>query len=121
MHTAESGMHISELFWNILLSWLSGVMHTVKSDSAIWRTQQNLTPRYDAHGGVWLHGMMHTAELDSAVWYLGEIETKLENTLACLSVAQMGSFHEKMEFEACLVNFLILNEKYSAGRSWQFL
>ena len=48
---------------------------------------------------------MHTAELDSAVrftrWsflkfeYLGEIETEFENTLACLSGAQMGLNHEK--------------------------
>ena len=27
--------------------------------------------------------------------YLGEIETELENTLACLSEAPMGSNHEK--------------------------
>ena len=27
--------------------------------------------------------------------YLGEIETKFENILACLSEAQMGSNHEK--------------------------
>ena len=27
--------------------------------------------------------------------YLGEIETEFENTLACLSGAQMGSNHEK--------------------------
>ena len=27
--------------------------------------------------------------------YLGEIETELENTLACISVAQMGLNHEK--------------------------
>ena len=28
--------------------------------------------------------------------YLGEIETEFENTLGCLSVAQMGSNHEKI-------------------------
>ena len=29
------------------------------------------------------------------IYYLGEIETEFENTLACLSGAQMGSNHEK--------------------------
>ena len=41
----------------------------------------------------WLQGVMHTAE--SNFWnfvieYLGEIKTEFENTLACLSGAQMG-------------------------------
>ena len=31
--------------------------------------------------------------------YLGEIETKFENTLACVSGAQMGLNHEKTEVE----------------------
>ena len=47
---------------------------------------------------------MHTAEIDLAVAhlgdnfvsnYVGEIETKFENTLFCLSVAPMCSNHEK--------------------------
>ena len=66
------------------------------------------SPRYVAHQGDHLRG---TAEIDSAVVctprcaahpgdnfvieYLGEIETELENTLACISVAQMGLNHEK--------------------------
>ena len=51
--------------------------------------------------------MQHTAEIVSAVcydahWgdhfvieYLGENETEIENTLGCLSGAQMGMNHEK--------------------------
>ena len=41
---------------------------------------------------------MHTAESNFSnfeIEYLGEIETEFENTLACLSGAQMGSNHEK--------------------------
>ena len=41
----------------------------------------------------------HTAETKQ-LWvlkYFGEIETKFENILACLSVAQKGSYHEKNE------------------------
>ena len=41
---------------------------------------------------------MHTAESifsNFVIEYLGEIETEFENTLACLSGAQMGSNHEK--------------------------
>ena len=40
---------------------------------------------------------MHTAESISnfVIEYLGEIETELENALACLSGAQMGSNYEK--------------------------
>ena len=41
---------------------------------------------------------MHTAEWNFSnfeIEYLGEIETEFENTLACLSGAQMGSNHEK--------------------------
>ena len=46
----------------------------------------------------WLRGVMHTAEsnfLTFVIEYLGEIETELENTLACLSGSQIGSKHEK--------------------------
>ena len=41
---------------------------------------------------------MHTAESlfsNFVIEYLGEIEIEFENTLACLSGAQMGSNHEK--------------------------
>ena len=41
---------------------------------------------------------MHTPESifsSFVIEYLGEIETEFENTLACLSGAQMGSNHEK--------------------------
>ena len=41
---------------------------------------------------------MHTAESNFSnfvIEYLGEIETEFKNTLACLSVSQMGSNHEK--------------------------
>ena len=41
---------------------------------------------------------MHTAELNFSnfvIEYLGKIKTEFENTLACLSGAQMGSNHEK--------------------------
>ena len=43
---------------------------------------------------------MHTAESifsNFVIEYLGKIETELENTLACLSGAQMGSNHEKIQ------------------------
>ena len=43
---------------------------------------------------------MHTAEsnfLNFVIEYLGEIETKLESLLACLSGAYMGSNYEKIE------------------------
>ena len=46
----------------------------------------------------WLRSVMHTAESifsNFVIEYLGEIETEFENTLACLSGAQMGSNHEK--------------------------
>ena len=41
---------------------------------------------------------MHTAESNFSnfvIEYLGEIETEFENTLACLSGAQIGSNQEK--------------------------
>ena len=41
----------------------------------------------------WLRGVMHTEEsnfLKFVIEYLGEIKTEFENTLACLSGAQMG-------------------------------
>ena len=44
--------------------------------------------------------------------YLGEIETKYENTLACLSGAQMGSNYEKLKVEN-LVTYSLL--KASSG------
>ena len=50
----------------------------------------------------WLRGVMHTSEYTAesnfsnfVIEYLGEIETEFENTLLCLSGAQMGSNHEK--------------------------
>ena len=42
--------------------------------------------------------VMHTAEsnfLNFVIEYLGKIEIELENTLACLSGAQVGSNHGK--------------------------
>ena len=42
--------------------------------------------------------MLYTAESNFSSFvleYLGEIETEFENTLACLSGAQMGLNHEK--------------------------
>ena len=42
--------------------------------------------------------MLHTAESNFSnfvIEYLGEIEIKFENTLACLSGAQMGLNHKK--------------------------
>ena len=45
---------------------------------------------------------MHTAESNFSnfvIEYLGEIVTEFENTLACLSGAQMGSNHETLEVE----------------------
>ena len=47
-------------------------------DSAVWCTLWSLTPQYDAHCGV-------------------SLTFEFENTLACLSGAQMGSKHEKKE------------------------
>ena len=44
---------------------------------------------------------MHTSETNFSIFvieYLGEIETEFENTIACLSGAQMGSNHEKRDF-----------------------
>ena len=43
--------------------------------------------------GVELRGVHHFSNF--VIKYLGEIETKFENTLASLSGAQMGSNHEK--------------------------
>ena len=54
--------------------------------------------------------MLHTAESifsNFVIQYLGEIETEFENTSACLSVAQMGSNHEKkMEVENLVTHSL---------------
>ena len=52
---------------------------------------------------------MHTAESNFSNFvmeYLGKIETELENTLACLSGAQVGSNHEKMEVENLVTHSL---------------
>ena len=68
-------------------------MYTTESDSAIRYTPQSLTQRYDTHGGV------------SESEYLIEIETK-ENILCCLSGAQMGSNHEKIEVENLVTHSL---------------
>ena len=46
----------------------------------------------------WLHGVIHTGESNFSKFvidYLGEIETEFENTLPCLSGAQMGSNYGK--------------------------
>ena len=43
-------------------------------------------------------GVMHTAESNFSnfvIEYLGKMETEFENTLACLSGAQIGLNHEK--------------------------
>ena len=59
-------------------------MHTAESDYVVWCTPQSLTPQWDAHRGVFF-----------LFEYLGKIETEFENTLGCLSGAQMGSNDEK--------------------------
>ena len=78
MHTPESDSAVwitlqsstprcdahSRVFWEILCSWLRGVIHTADLDSKLWSTPQSLTPWLDAHRGAWLCGRMHTAELD---------------------------------------------------------
>ena len=46
----------------------------------------------------WLSVVMHTTEsnfLNFVIEYIGEIKTEFENTLPCLSEAQMASNHEK--------------------------
>ena len=57
-----------------------------------------------------LRGVMHTVEsnfLNFEIKYLGEIEIKFENTLACLSGAQIGSNREKkLEVENLVTHFL---------------
>ena len=71
-----------------------------------------LSPRCASYRRDDLRGVQYTAETISAVCKiplcaahrgdnfemenLGEIETKFENTLACLSGAQIGSNHEKI-------------------------
>ena len=54
--------------------------------------------------------MLHAAESNFSnfvIEFLGEIETKFENTLTCLSGAQMGSIHEKkMEVENLVTHSL---------------
>ena len=47
---------------------------------------------------IWLRSVMHTTESifsNFVMEYFGEIETEFEHTLACLSLAWMGSNHEK--------------------------
>ena len=39
-------------FWEILITWLRGVMHTEELDSVVGRTPQSSTQRWDAHSGV---------------------------------------------------------------------
>ena len=53
-------------------------------DSTVVCTPQSLTLRYDAHYGAF-----------EKFEFLSKIETEFEDTLACLSVALMGSNHEK--------------------------
>ena len=53
--------------------------------------------------------MLHTAESifsNFVIEYLGEIETEFENTLACLSGAQMGSNREKLEVKNLVTHSL---------------
>ena len=38
--------------------------------------------------------------------YLGKIENEFENTLPCLSAAQMGSNHDKMDVENLVTHSL---------------
>ena len=55
---------------------------------------------------------MYTAELNFSkfvIEYISEIETEFENALACLSGAQIGSNHEKMEVKNLVTHFLFLN------------
>ena len=61
--------------------YLRGMLHTAEIVSVVCT---EISPRYEAH-----HGDQFVIE------YLGEIETEFENTLGCLSEAQMGSNHEK--------------------------
>ena len=52
---------------------------------------------------------MHTAASNFSnfvIEYLDKIETKYENTLACLSGAWMGSNHKKMEVENLVTHSL---------------
>ena len=68
------------IFFSLCAIYLRGMLHRI---SAVGCTRRS-SPRYDAH-----HGDNFVIE------YLGEIGTKFENTLACISEAQMGSNHEK--------------------------
>ena len=61
---------MKEKIWRSLKFWLPGVMHTTKSN--FW---------------------------NFVIEYFGEIKKEFENTLACLSGAQMGSNHAKKEVE----------------------
>ena len=70
----------------ILCVWLCSMMHTAKSDSAVWCTQQKPTPQWNAHRGVFFYNSNVLAK-----------SKEFENTLACLSVVQMGSNREKLE------------------------
>ena len=66
MHTRESDSAVwctSRSFLEMFITWLCGVQHTAELDSAVGCTPRSVTPRYDSHCGVWLCGGMHTAEL----------------------------------------------------------
>ena len=91
-------------------------MQTAEIISEVCNTPPRSSLRYVAHRGDDHCGVLHIAEIISAVCctprksslryvahcgenfvieYLNEIETEFENTLACLSVAQIGLNHEK--------------------------
>ena len=93
---------------------LRGGWHTSEIVSAVSCTPLRWSLWYVAHYGDHLRSVLHTA-VRLSLWcaqrsslrcdahsgnnleikYLYEIETEFENTLACLSWAQMGSNHEK--------------------------
>ena len=102
---------------SILFPWcaiyLCSVLLTTEIVSAVCCTPLRWFLRYAAHRGNPLYGVLHTAvslctEIISKVWcttrrwssryvaHSGDhFETEFENTLGCLSEAQMGSNHEK--------------------------
>ena len=54
---------------------------------------------------------MYTAELNFSkfvIEYIRKIETEFENALACLSGAQIGSNHEKMEVKNLMTHSLYI-------------
>ena len=97
-------------------------MHTAKFfskfralDSAVCCTPLRLSPpQYVAHRGV-----LHIAEV-FVIEYLNKIETVFENTLACLSGAQMGSNHEinwrsKISWQTPFKRMMMLEDKFWLG------